>query len=95
MPTPPRSIVIDRGPAILAQFRLQNGCDLVWAYSGDDPDLFETLATVPTNCVLSGKTIGTPATCRARGSGSHIARSPPRMDMEDGGSRQLGDPPIR
>ncbi len=41
------SILIYRGPAIVAHFRLQNGCDLVWAYSGDEPHLFETTKTTP------------------------------------------------
>ena len=45
-PAPARSIVIYRGPAILAQFRLQHGCELIWAYSGDDPHRFETVASV-------------------------------------------------
>jgi hypothetical protein len=40
---------------ILAQFRLQNGCDLIWAYSGDDPYLFETVASVPDEFTLAGK----------------------------------------
>ena len=40
------SVLIYRGPVILAQFRLQNGCDLVWAYTGDEPHLFETTKTV-------------------------------------------------
>jgi hypothetical protein len=52
---PARSIVIYRGPVILAQFRLQNGCDLIWAYTGDDPYLFETVASVPDEFVLGGK----------------------------------------
>ena len=30
-------------PVIAAQFRLAAGCDLNWAYSGDHPDLLETL----------------------------------------------------
>jgi hypothetical protein len=32
-----------RGPAIVAQFRLAQGVDLAWAYTGDHPDLFETI----------------------------------------------------
>ena len=54
-PASARSIVIYRGPAILAQFRLQNGCDLIWAYTGDDPYLFETVASVPDEFTLAGK----------------------------------------
>jgi hypothetical protein len=46
-PVSARSILIYRGPVILAQFRLENGCDLAWAYTGDDPYLFETTKTVP------------------------------------------------
>jgi len=38
-----RLISVFRGPAIMAQFRLAAGCDLNWAYTGDHPDLFETL----------------------------------------------------
>ena len=53
-PEPARSIVIYRGPVILAQFRLQNGCDLIWAHTGDDPYLFETVASVPDEFVLFG-----------------------------------------
>jgi len=51
-PVGARSILIYRGPVILAQFRLQNGCDLVWAYTGDDPYLFETTKTVPDKFVI-------------------------------------------
>lgn len=38
-----RCVSVFRGPVILAQFRLAHGCDLNWAYTGDHPDLFETL----------------------------------------------------
>jgi len=55
-PISARSIVIYRGPAILAQFRLQSGCDLIWAYTGADPYLFDTVASVPDEFVLDGKT---------------------------------------
>jgi hypothetical protein len=51
-PVVARSILIYRGPVILAQFRLQNGCDLVWAYTGDDPYLFETIKTVPDKLMI-------------------------------------------
>jgi hypothetical protein len=50
-----RSIVIHRGPAILAIFRLQNGCDLTWGHTGDDPYRFETLASVPDEFTLGGE----------------------------------------
>jgi hypothetical protein len=62
-PTLARSIVICRGPAILAQFRLQRGCELIWAYSGDDPHLFETIASAADKFALAGKSYqsdGTP-----------------------------------
>ena len=43
---PPRSrrrrVLVFRGPVILAQFTLSNGCDVSWAYTGDHPDLFDT-----------------------------------------------------
>jgi hypothetical protein len=55
-PATARSIVIYRGPAILAQFRLQGGCDLIWAYTGDDPYLFETVASAPDEFTLAGQT---------------------------------------
>ena len=42
-PVEARLVSVFRGPAIAAQFRLAAGCDLNWAYSGDHPDLFETL----------------------------------------------------
>jgi len=42
-PVEARCVSIYRGPVILAQFRLVNGVDLNWAYSGDHPDLLETL----------------------------------------------------
>jgi len=51
-PVGARSILIYRGPVILAQFRLQNGCDLVWTYTGDDPYLLETIKTVPDKFVI-------------------------------------------
>jgi hypothetical protein len=54
-PAAARSIVIYRGPTILTQFRMQNGCDLIWAYTGDDPYLFETVASVPDEFRLSGR----------------------------------------
>ncbi len=54
-PVSARSIVIYRGPVILAQFRLQNGCDLIWAYTGDDAYLFETVASVPDQFTVQGK----------------------------------------
>jgi hypothetical protein len=62
-PAGTRSIVICRGPVILAQSRLQGGCDLIWAYSGDDPYLFETTASAPDEFTLGGTTYrptGTP-----------------------------------
>jgi hypothetical protein len=74
-PTPARSIVIYRGPAILAQFRLQNGCDLIWAYTGDDPYLFETLASVPDEFTLGGKAFrhnGTPETVKVESTPSGV-----------------------
>ena len=42
-PVEARLVSVFRGPAIAAQFRLAAGCDLNWAYTGDHPDLFETL----------------------------------------------------
>ena len=38
-----RTVMVMQGPAIMAAFRLAHGCDLNWAYTGDHPDLFETL----------------------------------------------------
>ncbi len=38
-----RHVLVYRGPAVIAWFRLANGCDLCWAYSGDHPDLFNTI----------------------------------------------------
>ena len=93
-PASARSIVIYRGPAILAQFRLQNGCDLIWAYTGDDPYLFDTVASVPDEFTLAGKTYrntGVPDVVKIA---SHAIGSPPGLDMEDGPRRRLGNPPI-
>jgi hypothetical protein len=62
-PASARSIVIYRGPVILAQFRLQNGCDLICAHAPNGPHLFETVASVPDEFTLQGKTYrstGTP-----------------------------------
>ena len=42
-PVETRRVLVYRGPVIVAQFRLANGVDLNWAYTGDHPDLFETL----------------------------------------------------
>ncbi len=66
-PTAARSIVVYRGPAILAQFRLQHGCELTWAYTGDDPYLFDTLASAADEFTLTGKRFqntGTPDTVK-------------------------------
>ena len=41
-PTSSRRVLVFRGPVILAQFTLSNGCDASWAYTGDHPDLFDT-----------------------------------------------------
>mgnify|MGYP000934326315 CR=1 FL=1 len=42
---PARCIMVMRGPVILAQFRVNHGVDVNWAFTGDHPDLFETLTT--------------------------------------------------
>ncbi len=42
---PARCVMVMRGPVILAQFRVNHGVDVNWAYTGDHPDLFETLTT--------------------------------------------------
>jgi len=40
-----RCVSVFRGPAIVAQFRLAHGCDLDWIYTGDHPDLLDSLNT--------------------------------------------------
>ena len=42
-PAASRCVSVFRGPVIVAQFRLAHGCDLAWAYTGDHPDLLETI----------------------------------------------------
>jgi hypothetical protein len=54
-PTATRSVAIYRGPAILAEFRLQGGVEMIWAYTGDDPHLFETAASSADQFTLAGK----------------------------------------
>jgi len=44
-PAQARCVSIFRGPVIVAQFRLAYGCDLNWVYSGDHPDLLDTLTS--------------------------------------------------
>jgi len=44
--TETRRIMILRGPYILAQFALSGGCNLDWVYSGDHPELPDTLNSV-------------------------------------------------
>jgi hypothetical protein len=44
--TETRRIMILRGPYILAQFALAGGCNLDWVYSGDHPELPDTLNSV-------------------------------------------------
>jgi hypothetical protein len=43
-PVETRRVLVFRGPAILAQFTLAGGCNLSWAYTGDHPDLFDTVS---------------------------------------------------
>ena len=42
-PVEARCVSVFQGPVILAQFRLAHGCDLNWVYTGDHPDLLDTL----------------------------------------------------
>jgi hypothetical protein len=42
-PVDARRVLVFRGPVVVAQFGLAQGCDLDWAYTGDHPDLFDTL----------------------------------------------------
>jgi len=44
-PVDARYVSVFQGPTILARFRLGHGCDLEWAYSGDHPDLFDSLGS--------------------------------------------------
>lgn len=40
-----RCVSVFRGPAIVARFRLAHGCDPDWVYTGDHPDLMDSLNT--------------------------------------------------